>query len=320
MIRAAAVLFLAAILCTAVITNHSPTVASVSAIVKTTSESSVVEKTVLAPVADLQTSKEIKVDNKIKTLVLEKSNVVVLRDQVTTKTISQLIKDIKKVSSNLNKDDVIYLVLDTPGGSVFDGLEFIDFMDALPQKVETITLFAASMGFHIAQHSNKRLITRNGVLMSHRASLGGLGGQLDGEFETIYRMIKRSVDFLDVHAAQRLGMTLKDYKSMIVNEYWVFGFDAVQEKAADEQILVRCGNSMTGTTKVEYQTMFGAVDAYFSNCPLIKYPEKVVFMGLDLANETKALNLVRFYITKKNDYLNSYIKTDKYKKTIDLRN
>lgn len=181
---------------------------------------------------------------------------------------------IEELRQNLSDKEPIYLVLDTPGGSVIAGMDLIDYMKSLPNKVQTITLFAASMGFQIVQNMDTRYISETGTLMSHRAS-GGLEGQFDGEIETQYKMIKRKIDYLDTIASKRMGKSLTDYKAMIKDEYWVSGFDAVDEKAADEKVNIRCGKSLSGTETVEVQVLFFSLDVEFSKCPLLRGPLKV---------------------------------------------
>ena len=285
-------------------------------------EKSVIEATgpAYVPVVDLPKTQALssqppqKIYPVKKVLTLEAANTVVFRGPVTDDSVADAMLKITKMSRVLKKDDVIYLVLDTPGGSVFAGLSLIDLMKAIPQKIYTVTLFAASMGFQIVQNSDTRYILPNGTLMSHRA-FGGLRGQFDGELESRYKMVKRAIDYMDVIAAQRMGATLKAYKAMIVNEYWVHGFDAVQEKAADLQVLVQCGASLDGTETVKVRTMFGTVNALFSKCPLIKTPLGLATNTTNAKYASYLKYLGNLMFNNKHEFIKTYVNKPKFNET-----
>jgi hypothetical protein len=168
------------------------------------------------------------------------------------------------------------------------------------------------MGFQIAQNLDTRYIIKNGTLMSHRATVSGMGGQIKGEFETRYKMIRRAVDYLDFTASKRMGMDVKDYENLIIKEYWVYGYDAVAEKAADEQILVKCGESLNGTETITFQTFFGPVLVTFSKCPLIKAPEKVDFAGIGSEDVTNVRHVFSLALENKPRFIKEYISTDRF--------
>jgi ATP-dependent protease ClpP protease subunit len=243
-------------------------------------------------------------------LTIEAANTVVLRGPVEPGSVSKLINELREKSAKLPKSATIYLVLNTPGGSVFDGADLIDFIAGIPQQVKTVTIFAASMGFQIVENNpGERLITRNGILMSHRAAMSGLRGQFDGELESEYRMMKREIDFMEFKDAKRLGMTIPEYKAKIKDEWWVHGFDATASKVADEMILLQCGKSMTGDVTTTVETMFGPATVVFDLCPLISEP-KSVSVGSVLPNRQEdVLRLLHEAYNSPKDFIQDYLKT-----------
>jgi ATP-dependent protease ClpP protease subunit len=250
------------------------------------------------------------------TLVVEAANTVVFRGPVDPSSVAKAEREISTISRNLGKNDKIYLVLDTPGGDVDAGADFIDFLGAIPQEVKTVTMFAASMGFQIAENNKgERIIVRNGTLMSHRAKLGGLGGQLDGEFETRYRMIKRTIDMLETVDSARMGLSLAEYKAKIKDELWVHGFDSKEEKVADKVTLLRCGETMKGEDVVMVDTMFGAFKVVFDKCPLYKEPIRIEQPGGGGGDQTlrsETVTAVTELFKDQKSFVKDYILTDKY--------
>lgn len=208
----------------------------------------------------------------LKQIVLTKKNTVIMRERFSGSSVAKIQDQLLTLSGNLDTDDEIYLVLDTPGGSVIAGMSLIDTVKAIPQKVNTITLFAASMGYQTVQNLGTRYIVPSGILMSHRASLGGLSGQLDGEIESRLNFYKDITGALDAIAAKRVGISLEDYKKLILNEYWAGAFKSVKENHADEIITAKCSKSLMGTYEEHINTFFGSFKVRFSNCPLIRSP------------------------------------------------
>lgn len=203
-------------------------------------------------------------------LTLTKKNTLVLRGVVNSESVTALELQLLEMSDKLKKTDTIYLVLDTPGGSVYSGLELIDTIHGIPQKVKTVTVFAASMGFQIAQNLDERLILPSGTLMSHRASISGMSGELNGELNTRLNHIMKVIARMDKIAAKRMSLSNKKYQDMIHDELWMDGEQSVELKAADRVVLARCDSTFAGTSRVELGRIFDyVITGEMSNCPLV---------------------------------------------------
>ena len=250
-------------------------------------------------------------------VILTSKNTVVLNDVVSWGTMTKLSLDLMLTSSKLGKDEVIYLVINSPGGSVSAGSLFIEILKHIPQPVHSITIFGASMGFHIAQASDARLILETGTLMSHRATLGGLSGQLDGELESRIGYYKAMTGVLDKYAASRMGLSLKEYKGRIINEMWHIGSDAVKLRSADRVASVTCSKELLGSTYVKnILAPFGPIPMRFSSCPLIVAPVSSVkarrrVSSKKLASQKAYISLL---FSNKEAFITKYINTGFFSK------
>lgn len=167
----------------------------------------------------------------------------------------------------------IYLVLDSPGGSLDAGNTLIQYAKTI-RNLHTITIFSASMAAGIVEDlPGHRYITENGMLMFHRAK-GGVSGQLeDGEVETRLDMIKKLVRSMEVKNATRMGLALADYKSAVKDELWLAADDSVAKKAADMVIDIRCTDELiTKSESVMVEFLFMSFKLDFSRCPLFRTP------------------------------------------------
>lgn len=211
----------------------------------------------------------------IPAIILSESTTVVLRGPVTAASVTEVSLRILELHKTLPKKKAIILFLDTPGGSISAGNQLIELVEGLPRKVVTVTSFAASMGYQIVQAFSTRYILESGVLMSHRASIGGLSGQVPGEANTRLQWISETVEEMERKTSKRLNMSLNEYKESIRDELWLTGGKAVAVKHADKVVKARCDGTLLGTTESTINTMFGPVEVTLHKCPLISGPVKV---------------------------------------------
>jgi len=222
-------------------------------------------------------SKPEKLKNPKDFILLQRRNMVLLRGPITSRSIAPVMQKLIIMSIFLKSSETIYLVLDTPGGSIAAGNLFIDLCQSLPQKIKTLSLFSASMGFHIAQSLGERAVLPSSVLMSHRASIRGLSGEVPGEAVQRLNFIVKMVTNLERRTAARMKLSLSDYRELTRDELWINGPDGISQNVADRMVLARCAPSLSGTEIIDIPTFFGDVRATFSECPLIQAPLKVEF-------------------------------------------
>jgi ATP-dependent protease ClpP protease subunit len=213
--------------------------------------------------------------SKAETIILTENNSVLFNQSVTQDYAS---KKTLEILAKAAKTSPIYLVLDTPGGSVISGLQFVDAIKASGAKVHTITIFAASMGYQIVQELGTRYIIESGTLMSHRGSVSGMSGQIPGELTSRINFLQSLLDGMSERASKRVGMSKPDYDAAIVNELWSYGKNAVDTNQADKIANVRCSKELlAGQTTQKVNTIFGQVNLVFSKCPIITSPISVEF-------------------------------------------
>lgn len=165
----------------------------------------------------------------------------------------------------------LYLVVDSGGGRIDAGQDFIELVKHVP-NLHTITLNAASMASAIVQAlPGRRYILQAGTHMYHRAK-GSFSGQFEtGEVESRLDLGKQLVLILEQTNATRMGMSLAKYKSLVVNELWYVGANAVKAHSADEVVSIKCTPALM-REKMTITEDFAVIvlPVEYSKCPLIK--------------------------------------------------
>lgn len=220
------------------------------------------------------TATAVTASNPPQNIVLTPANTAVFRGVIDERSTMEVqLKLLDLVRKRANVRTPIYLVFDSPGGSIGAGDAFIAFVKTLP-NVQTISIFAASMASGIVESlPGRRLITDNGIIMFHRAR-GQIEGQFeDGEMEQQLALYKTIVRTMEQRNADRMGLSLAVYKDRVKNEYWLFGSQATANNAVDEIVNVSCSNELVDERSiVTQQIMIFTIKQEFSGCPLLRSP------------------------------------------------
>lgn len=203
-----------------------------------------------------------------KPILLTTQNSYTIKTQISSESVDATIKEIDKLHRRLGKGKPIYLVLKSPGGSIFAGNLLINFLKSLDREIKTISIYAASMGFQIVQSLGERLALKEGVLMAHPGSTRCEGNQYEIK-PCLYRL-KQFDNMLAKVAAERIGMKLKEYKDMIRYERWFMGTDLIGMNVIDRIVTIKCSKALL-KKKLYIKTfgLFGETTEEVSACPLM---------------------------------------------------
>lgn len=207
-------------------------------------------------------------------VTLTVDNVIVLDDVMCDDVPAKAARKAKELDARLASSEPIFLVLNTPGGCIDDGLNMIEVMKRLNRPIHTITLFAASMGFQTVQGLGNRYVVADGTLMSHKAR-GGFYGEFPGQLDSRYSYYLKRITRLDQQAAARTKgkHNLASYRSLIENEYWCDGKDCIDQGFADKVISAKCDKSLDGNREEVYKLFFMGmainITLIYDKCPLI---------------------------------------------------
>lgn len=207
-------------------------------------------------------------------ILLGTANTVTLRGEINDDVAQAAALELMHLNVQRGSQNyTIYLVLDTPGGSIEAGENLIEVVKTIP-NVKTITIFAASMGSAIVQAlPGERLMLSSGIQMFHRAS-GRVGGQFEtGELESRLDFYKKFVRRMEQRSADRMQMSLKEYKKRVKDEMWLTSSESLELKAADKVVSVTCTEALTATKQTMTMEVFiFKINLEFSGCPLLRAP------------------------------------------------
>lgn len=131
--------------------------------------------------------------------------------------------------NSVDKDDDITIYLNTPGGSVYDGLAIYDTMQYISNDVATVcTGMAASMGSVLlcAGAEGKRYALPHSRVMIHQP-MGGIQGQAS-DIEITAREILKLKDELYQIISDHSGQTVEKIRQDADRDHWMTSREALE--------------------------------------------------------------------------------------------
>lgn len=170
---------------------------------------------------------------------LLEDRIIFLGEEVTEMTANVVVAQLLHLA-NENSDKDIQLYINSPGGSVYDGLAIYDTMQYIAPDVQTIGIgLQASMGAFLLSSGakGKRFVLPNARVMIHQPSSGTRGKVTDQEIS-----LRESIalkERLAAIMADNTGQKLDKIKADMERDYWLSAADAVAYGLADEVIGAR---------------------------------------------------------------------------------
>lgn len=186
----------------------------------------------------------------VESMKVSADSVILFNVAVVEESVEAAISLIRETSGN-----TVYLVLDSPGGSVLAGARLLEYIKHSGKNVITVCdNLCASMAFQIFEAGSRRLMTEKAILMAHPAS-GGAQGTIENMFELI-KMYKSYVDRMDADVAKRSGIEYSKFKALVADNIWAETPEALALGLADGVVHLDVKSSLTSFgNKAPYNVM-----------------------------------------------------------------
>ena len=164
--------------------------------------------------------------------------IIFLGEEVSPATSQLVIAQLLFLESE-DPDKEIFLYLNTPGGSITDGLAIVDTMNYIKCPVSTICVgMAASMGSVLlaSGEKGKRLATPNSEILIHQPLIGGgLSGQ-STEIKIVSDHLVKTRDRLNKILSERTGQTIEKINEDTERDHYMTAQEALEYGIIDSII------------------------------------------------------------------------------------
>lgn len=167
---------------------------------------------------------------------LLKDRIIFLGDQVNQHTANLVVAQMLFLENQDPKKDIIFYI-NSPGGSVSDGLAIYDTMKYVKSDVQTVGIgLQASMGAFLLSSGTKgkRFVLPNSRVMIHQVSSGTKGRVTDMEIDLKESL--RLKKLLNEILAKNTGQKLSKVEADAERDFWMTADEAVKYGLADKVI------------------------------------------------------------------------------------
>ena len=169
---------------------------------------------------------------------LEKNRTIYLEGEITAEMAMDFRKKLHYLEARQEPGQAVKVVIDSPGGSVTDGLAIYDAMQGTSLVLDLICFGAAySMAAVLLAGGKKghRFITKHSYVMIHEPRAQAGGGTVSS-IEAQAQLGKRFKDVVNGILAENTGHTLEEIEKVTGSDTYMNAQEAVAFGIADEAI------------------------------------------------------------------------------------
>lgn len=167
---------------------------------------------------------------------LLKERIIFLGEDVNPHTANLIVAQLLFLQSEDPKKDIM-LYINSPGGSVYDGMAIYDTIQHIKCDVQTVGIgLQASMGAFLLSSGTKgkRFVLPHSKIMIHQPSSGTRGKVSDMEIDLKESLAVRKL--LNEILAKNTGQKLSTIEKDVDRDYWMTAEEAVKYGIADKVI------------------------------------------------------------------------------------
>jgi ATP-dependent Clp protease protease subunit len=168
---------------------------------------------------------------------LLKERIIFLGTDVNPHTANLVVAQLLFLQNEDPKKDIM-LYINSPGGSVYDGMAIFDTINHIKNDVSTVGIgLQASMGAFLLSSGTKgkRYLLPHSKVMIHQPSSGTRGKVTDMEIDLKESLAVRKL--LNEILAKNTGQKLSQIEKDVDRDYWMTADEAVKYGLADKVIL-----------------------------------------------------------------------------------
>jgi len=167
---------------------------------------------------------------------LLKERIIFLGSDVNPHTANLVVAQLLFLQNEDPKKD-IQIYINSPGGSVYDGMAIYDTINHIKNDVQTVGIgLQASMGAFLLSSGTKgkRFVLPHSKIMIHQPSSGTRGKVTDMEIDLKESLAVRKL--LNEILAKNTGQKLSQIEKDVDRDYWMTAEEAVKYGLADKVI------------------------------------------------------------------------------------